>query len=252
VIKNVAGYDLTKLAYGSLGTLGLIAEVVLRVHPRPDASVTVVVAATVRQATGITLDLLAAPVEPSAVDWIGDPGTGTGRLAVRFEGSRDGVAAQAAQLHTMLAGVGAEAQDVTGAEETELWREFGTAHRADDGQSVAFAGTLPSHLPAVADALARAADRAGVPAELATHSALGLHTARFGGPAREQAQAFDEWRRDVLAQGGTVLLRDRPAGVDELVDPLGPAPDAAGLLSAVLSRLDPDRRCGRGRLGSWV
>ena len=37
VVKNVAGYDLGKLLCGSVGTLGLIARVSLRLHPVPDA-----------------------------------------------------------------------------------------------------------------------------------------------------------------------------------------------------------------------
>src|SRR5213079_1168486 len=42
VIKNVAGYDLAKLFAGSFGTLGLIASVCVRLHPRqPTASMTV-------------------------------------------------------------------------------------------------------------------------------------------------------------------------------------------------------------------
>lgn len=37
VVKNVAGYDLMKLYTGSLGTLGIITQVTLKVRPRPEA-----------------------------------------------------------------------------------------------------------------------------------------------------------------------------------------------------------------------
>ena len=59
VIKNVAGYDLSKMMYGSLGTIGLIAKVVLRLHPRPETSATVVMPSSVQEATARSLDLLA-------------------------------------------------------------------------------------------------------------------------------------------------------------------------------------------------
>jgi glycolate oxidase FAD binding subunit len=39
VVKNVSGFDVCRLLVGSLGTLGLLAEVVLRVRPRPPVSV---------------------------------------------------------------------------------------------------------------------------------------------------------------------------------------------------------------------
>ena len=97
-----------------------------------------------------------------------------------------------------------------------------------------------------------AADAAGVDVSLASHSALGLHTARFSGPPAQQATALDRWRREVLALGGTVLVRERPAEVDAEIDPLGPAPSSVGLLRAVKGRLDPDGRCAPGRLAPWL
>ncbi len=253
VIKNVAGYDLSKLLYGSLGTLALVAELVLRVHPRTEASATVVVPASVSTAAATTVRLLAARLEPSAVDWIGDPrDSADGRLAVRFEGSRAGVEAQTAALRGLLDGAGPQAEALVESDEATLWREFAAARAAGSGQSVAFAGTLPSRLTAVAQALVDAADAADVQVRLASHSALGLHTAQFVGSPPRQVAAFDHWRRAVLALGGTVLLRDRPEPVDMLVDALGPAPPAAKLLRAIKSRLDPEGRCAPGRLGSWL
>ena len=40
VMKNVAGYDVSRLLAGSLGTLGLIAEVSLKVLPLPRGELT--------------------------------------------------------------------------------------------------------------------------------------------------------------------------------------------------------------------
>ena len=222
VIKNVAGYDLSKLMYGPLGTLGLIAEVVLRLHPRPETSATVVVPSSVQEATARSLDLLASPLEPSAVDWVGDPrgGGSTGRLAVRFEGTAAGVAAQTAALRDRLDGAAPRRWPT---DEAALWREYAGAHRAEPGQSTAFAGTLPGRLTAVAEALAGAADAAEVDVSLASYSALGLHTARFSGRRRNRR------RRSTVAPRGPGPRRHRAAGgtpaeIDAAVDALGPAP----------------------------
>jgi len=252
VIKNVAGFDLSKLMYGSLGTLALVAEIVVRVHPRPEASATVVVPADISKAATSSLQLLASALEPAAVDWVGDPREPEGRLAVRFEGSSAGVAAQTATLHQILGGAGNGAELLVESAETAVWQELAARRTARPGEAVAFAGTLPSQLADVGDALVAAADKTGVEVRLTSHSALGLHTAHFAGQPEAQAQAFDQWRRAVLDLGGTVLLRDRPEEVDDIVDALGPPPPAVNLLRAVKSRLDPDARLAPGRLGSWL
>src|SRR5262249_44981415 len=36
VVKNVTGYDLPKLLTGAYGTLGVVTEIVLKLHPRPE------------------------------------------------------------------------------------------------------------------------------------------------------------------------------------------------------------------------
>jgi glycolate oxidase FAD binding subunit len=88
VVKNVAGYDLSKLFSGSRGRLGLIARVALRLHPRPAAAATVVAEAPDPRV--VWRELTRSQLEPSAVDVL------PGRVAMLFEGRPAAVAAQVA------------------------------------------------------------------------------------------------------------------------------------------------------------
>jgi glycolate oxidase FAD binding subunit len=62
VVKSVSGYDVPKLLVGSLGTLGVIVEATLRLHPLP--AVTEAVLASAKSPAGLQ-DLLAALLDSS-------------------------------------------------------------------------------------------------------------------------------------------------------------------------------------------
>ena len=259
VIKNVAGYDLSKMLYGSLGTLGLVAEVVLRLHPRPDTSATATLGCSAQAATDIAVALLASPLEPAAIDWVQLPdpaadGEADGRLAVRFEGTAAGVQAQQDAAAAILASRAGAPQWYAADEEREMWGALAAEHLPVEAATTASAATLPTRTPAVAAALTDAARAAGATGRLASRPALGLHTAHLSGPPEAVAAAFDSWRTRLLAggTGASVLLRNRPDAVDALVDALGPAPASVGLMRSLKRSLDPDGRCAPGRLGSWT
>jgi glycolate oxidase FAD binding subunit len=91
VMKNVAGYDVSRLLCGSLGTLGLVTEVSLKVLPRPVAQ------ATLRFALGQAAALqqlqrwAGQPLPLRATCWVQDAGQDL--LYVRLAGARAAVAA---------------------------------------------------------------------------------------------------------------------------------------------------------------
>ena len=58
VVKNVAGYDFPKLLTGSMGTLGIITQMTLKVRPLPEASAIAWVPFGTLHAAGATLDAL--------------------------------------------------------------------------------------------------------------------------------------------------------------------------------------------------
>ena len=92
VMKNVAGYDVSRLLAGSLGTLGLIVEVSLKLLPRPATELTHRFEMPQAQALEALRRWGGQPLPISASAWR------DGRLALRFSGAPSAVQEAAQKL----------------------------------------------------------------------------------------------------------------------------------------------------------
>jgi glycolate oxidase FAD binding subunit len=81
VMKNVAGYDVTRLMVGALGTLGVLLEASLKVLPRAPCQLTLIFDLNATQAIERMNDWALTPLPVSATCWV------DGRLHVRVQGS---------------------------------------------------------------------------------------------------------------------------------------------------------------------
>ncbi|MEV4537063.1 FAD-binding oxidoreductase [Asanoa sp. NPDC049518] len=226
VIKNVAGYDLGKLFAGSYGTLGLVTQVALRLHPLPAGTATLVARTDDPAAlTTAVLTMSRHPLEAMSLDasWRAK----SGRVLVRFGGVT--AAERAAHAAKLLQPVDT---DVV-LDDESIWAAQRAAQR---GEAVVKVSALPTDLPTV---IAAAGD-----ATVVSRAALGVSWLSFppGEDLRERVEATRE------------ALRPRKAAVLDgagLVDEPWPAPDQGtlALMRRVKARFDP---AGTFRPGTYV
>jgi len=106
VVKNVAGFDLTRLMVGAWGTLGILTEVSVRLRglPEQDATVAFPVPNASAPLAEFVTRLRAAPITPLAIEMVSATlaaRLGLGQCAVviaRLAGNADAVSAQRAAL----------------------------------------------------------------------------------------------------------------------------------------------------------
>ena len=92
VIKNVAGYDVSRLMVGALGTLGIITEISFKVLPRSAHEATVSFQMDEAAATRQVNAWAGKPLPISGTAWLG------GRLLVRLSGAQSAIAAARAKI----------------------------------------------------------------------------------------------------------------------------------------------------------
>ena len=85
VIKNVAGYDISRLMVGAYGTLGVLLECSLKVLPRPASSLTVIHECAPEAAIDRMSQLLSQPIPVDASCYH------AGHLSIRLAGSEQAV-----------------------------------------------------------------------------------------------------------------------------------------------------------------
>jgi glycolate oxidase FAD binding subunit len=100
VVKNVAGFDLTRLMTGSWGTLGVITEITVRLHARPEADESVAVAIDVTSGVARVRQLLRRlPFAPYACEVVNGTlaslvGASETTVLFRLAGNSESVRAQ--------------------------------------------------------------------------------------------------------------------------------------------------------------
>ena len=97
VVKNVAGYDLTRLLCGSAGTLGFLTELTFRTFPLPECCVVLEAIAPWEKCAAVATGLLDSTLEPVFI--VATPGRdgktgGQWRLHVGYEGFAETVDSQ--------------------------------------------------------------------------------------------------------------------------------------------------------------
>ena len=100
VVKNVAGYDLTKLHVGSFGGFGIVTEAHLRLRALPRADVTVISRGSRDALTAAARDLLEAGIAPVALELLSPALAAESEwvLAARFVGIDPAVQADVRRL----------------------------------------------------------------------------------------------------------------------------------------------------------
>ena len=119
VMKNVAGYDVSRLLPGSMGTLSLLLEASVKVLPRPAATTSLRCNITQTRALQLLNEWAGQPLPLSASCWIGSSKGGDGELTIRLAGA---AAAVKAAIPLMGATVNATELDPTVA--TAFWNNL--------------------------------------------------------------------------------------------------------------------------------
>jgi D-lactate dehydrogenase (cytochrome) len=276
--KSSAGYDLTRLLVGSEGTLGVITEVTLKLHPLPESVAAAICSfddATAAVDTVIAIIQTGVPIarcelmDANAViavnrhDKLGlaeKP-----MLLMEFHGSAASVAEQAATVQELAADHGGTAFQwaTTPEERTRLWtarhHAFLSGLQLRPGcRAVTTDCCVP--ISGLADAVTQAlaeAEAAGLPHFIVGHVGDGnFHVAYLIDPAlpqeRETAERLNQQLvQRAIAAGGT-CTGEHGIGLHKqgfLVDEAGEG--AVAMMRQIKQALDPRNIMNPGKIFSW-
>jgi glycolate dehydrogenase FAD-binding subunit len=270
VVKNVAGYDLTKLFIGSFGSCGIITDLTFKILPLPGEGVTVLVTvASAAAAHTLTTAIMRSYLLPSALEAASPttlamltraaglpsaPGSGRWGVLLLAEGLEESRTRHIEEMRALTASAGGPDAAIAvhaGGPHDALWRavaEF-PSPASHPGGVVFRVGTPITRWLDVAGAVASETS----PAAVLAHAGVGLtyvaaapdHAPRLADALGRAAQGAAD------GLGGYVVVEAAPAALKSSLPVWGQAPPAADLMRRLRAQYDPRGIMVPGRLG-WL
>ncbi|HTT63832.1 MAG TPA: FAD-binding oxidoreductase [Bryobacteraceae bacterium] len=222
VVKNVAGYDLPKLATGAMGTLGVIAQATFRLHPLPrNARAITIAAGDVDTAEALLLTLQSATLAHAALQVRFRAGAEP-QIDVLFEGTEAGIASQEERVRELVRSA------VVAVAAPEAWK---AREQVANSGAVAKFSILPSQIAKTMAAI----ERVGRADWSAVVQATGIGWLALDRP-------LEELRAQLEHEGGSLAILRGPRA-----DAWGDPGDALPLMRAVKQQFDPKGTLNPGR-----
>ena len=251
VVKSVTGYDVPKLLVGSLGTLGVLVEATLRLHPMPPASRSWRVGFPAPEgARDFLAALLDSPLQPDRAALL-DAGA-LGRigltddpiaLLLSISSVTEAVEAQGQALERLGAAHGGRSETVP----ESTWSRLGLSVA---GPTVLRAAGEPRRLLDWATEARGIASRVGVDLALLGQPGHGvLQLSLWGGDERQVARELAlPLRRALEADGGNLVVERAPSGFKAECEAWGSIqPEVLGIMKRIKDEFDPRSVLSPGR-----
>lgn len=241
VVKNVAGYDLSKLVIGSLGTLGVITKATFRLHPVPVATATYsTLLSNTSEATQLLLAILDSQLVYTGLQLRADNPHQIS-VDIRFEGIAESLQDQAAKLSKVAGG----APFVQGSR--EVWKARQELFSHAEHSVICKCSVLPAQVGSLCEAIFTRAQSAAV-SSIVVAQATGVAEVRLNAARIPSAiEMLYGLRADLGQLDGTLVVQQCPVAVKEALDVWGEVKEVLPLMQQIKGKFDPARTLNRGR-----
>jgi len=250
VVKNVAGYDLPKLATGSLGTLGIITQAIFRLHPIARETRTLTFASSEGLSAGgeslhdLVLAIQDCDMVPTGMQIRAASSSAENDLHevdVRFEGTTAGCEAQIDQTLRMASG----ARRIEAP--ADVWYARSTLWSGVEPSAVCKFSVLPAEMASFLGLIRKVSRSQSLRWRLVAQ-AVGVGLLRLeGNDNAALLSALGDLRERAESRGGSLVILRCPPGIKSKLDVWGSAGDAVSLMKSIKARFDPTGALNPGR-----
>jgi glycolate oxidase FAD binding subunit len=255
VVKNVAGYDLSRLVTGSFGSLAAIVSATFKLSPIPAASKTLKIAiGDAAAAADVVRIMMSSQLEPVAFEIavgaanVEPRTTNVGEALIRFASLPAVVDAQIAQAMAAVKACATSIAVLEGDAERGRWERHAAEIWEGTG-AIVRASWLPAN---IGDVLARQKPSTtsspvahGASGMCVGRAAVGAGLIRVDGDTAAQARAIDQLRASAVL-GNIVIVRGS-AELKAIVDVWGSHGDRQPLFDSLKRTFDPNGVLNAGR-----